>query len=201
MRDTSNLRAGLLRRHGKWLRVPINLGPSPAKKVCPNWGGEDPAPEVPALAMTRLDEGGPSASSAAPSDVVGSSATATVRADGPGPNSPAVAETPISEGVPDASNGEEASDEKSSHVATVLPSWEELMEMMKGLPCFMDAEAWLHFGPPESVVSYIQHLQEWTIPETIEVVNTSLLFFSCFLVVTTFPCNIVCCFVVALPRL
>ena len=109
-------------------------------------------------------------------------------------------ETPISEGVPDVSNGEEAPDEKSSHAAVVPPSWKELMEILKG-PCFTDVEAWLPFGPPESAVSYIQHLQEWTILETVEVVNTSLLFFSCFLVVTTFPCNIVCCFVVALPRL
>ena len=107
----------------------------------------------------------------------------------------------MSEGVLDASNGEEAPDEKGSHAAVVPPSWEELMEMLKGVPCFTDVEAWLPFGPPESAVSYIQHLQEWTIPETAKVVNTSLLFFSCFLAVTTFPCNIVCCFVVALPRL
>ena len=39
------------------------------------------------------------------------------------------------------------------------------------------------------------------IPETAEVVNTFLLFFSFFLVVATFPRNIVYCFVVALPRL
>ena len=79
MRDTSNLRAGLLRRHGKWLRVPINLGPPPTKKVCLDQGGEDPTPEVPALAVTCPDKGGPSVSSAALSDVAGSSATATVR--------------------------------------------------------------------------------------------------------------------------
>ena len=201
MRDTSDLRAGLLRKHGKRLYVPIDLGPPPAKKVCPDRGGEDPAPEVQASAATCPDEDGPSASSTAPPDAVGSSATATVQADAPGPGSPAMVETPISKGVSDASNGEEAPDEKSSHTAVVSPSWEELMEMLKGVPCFTDAEARLSFGNPESVVSCIQHLHEWTILETAEVVHTSLLFFSCFLAVTSFPCNIVCCFVVALPRL
>ena len=145
---------------------------------------------------------------------------ATVQADAPGPSSTAVAqsgattfgdaptavETHVSEGVPDASNGEEATDEKSSLAAAVPPSWEELMEMLKGVPCFTDAEApsmrmsdffpltkrvsvnmggdlpafvkvWLPFGTPESTVSCIQHLQEWTIPETAEVVNTYLLCF------------------------
>ena len=81
----------------------------------------------------------------------------------------------------------------------VPPSWEEMMEMLKGVSCFTDAEApstkmsdfflltkWvfvnmggnpstfvkarLHFSTPESTVSCIQHLQEWTIPEIAEVV-------------------------------
>ena len=180
---------------------PSTLGPPPAKKVCPDRGGEDPAPEVPTSVATRPDEDGPSASSTAPSDAAGSSSVATVQADAPGPSSPAVVETPISEGVPDASNGEEAPDEKSSHTVIVSPSWEELMEMLKGVPCFTDAKVQLSFGNPESAVSCIQHLHEWTILETAKVVNTSLLFFFCFLAVTTFPCNIVYCFVVALPRL
>ena len=71
--------------------------------------------------------------------------------------------------------------------------------MLKGVPCFMDVEApstkmsdffpltkrvsvnmrgdpptfvsaRLPFGTPESVMSCIQHLQEWTVPETAEVV-------------------------------
>ena len=145
-------------------------------------------------------------------------------------NAPTVVETHASEGIPDASNGEEALDEKSSPTAAVPPNWEELMEMLKGVPCFTNAEApstrmsdffpltkrvsvnmdgdppafvkaRLPFGTPESVISCIQYLQEWMIPETAEVVNTFLLFFSFFLVVATFPRNIVYCFVVALPRL
>ena len=58
---------------------PSTLGPPPAKKVCPDQGGEDSTPEVPALAVTCPDEGDPSISSAALSDVAGSSAAATVR--------------------------------------------------------------------------------------------------------------------------
>ena len=76
--------------------------------------------------------------------------------------------------------------------------------MLKGVPCFTEAEApsmkisdffplnkWfsvnmggdppifvkarLHFGTLESVVSCIQHLHEWTIPETVEVVISFML--------------------------
>ena len=57
------------------------------------------------------------------------------------------------EGVPDASNGEEAPDEKGSHAVAVPPSWEDLMEMLKGVPCFTDAEVRLPFGTPEPAVS------------------------------------------------
>ena len=145
-------------------------------------------------------------------------------------DAPVVVETHGSEGIPDASNDEEAPDEKSSPTAAVPPSWEELMEMLKGVPCFTDAEApstrmsdffpltkrvsvnmdgdpptfikaRLPFGTPESVVSCIQHLQEWTIPKTAEVVVTPLLFFSSSLVVATSSHNIIFCFVVTLPRL
>ena len=75
------------------------------------------------------------------------------------------------------------------------------MDMLKGVSCFTDAEAQHPLSISESVVPRDQHLQEWTMSEAAEVVNISLLFFSCFLAVTTFPCNFVCCFVVVLPRL
>ena len=145
-------------------------------------------------------------------------------------DAPAAVETRGSEGVPDASIDEKALDEKSSPVATVPPSWKKLMEMLKGVPCFIDAEtpstrmsdffpltkrvsvnmgsdppafvkARLPFGTLESAVSCIQHLQEWTIPETTEVVITSLLFFSSSLAVVTSLHNIIFCFVVVLLRL
>ncbi|RVW75637.1 hypothetical protein CK203_055256 [Vitis vinifera] len=91
-------------------------------------GPSSPQPEQSLLAC--------SASSAAPSNAAGSSAAATVKADALRPSSPVVVETPMSEGVLDASNGEEAPDEKGSHAAVVPPSWDDLMEMLKGLLLF-----------------------------------------------------------------
>ena len=54
------------------------------------------------------------------------------------------------------------------------------MVMLKGVPCFTDVEARHPLGISESGVPPVQHLQEWTMLEVVEVVNTSLLFFSCF---------------------
>ena len=149
MRSTSDLRARLMQRHGKWLHVPINLGPSPTKKVCSDRGGEDPAPKVPTSAATLPDESGPSASSATLPDASGPSAAAMVQVDAPGPGFPAVVDTPMSEGVPD---------EKSSRVVAVPPSWEELMEMLEGVPCFTDVETRLPFGTSESAMPCSQSL-------------------------------------------
>ena len=244
VRDMNDLRAGLLRRHRKRLYDLIDLAPPLAKRTYLKRGEEDPAPEAPASTATRPDEAGISATSATLLDTIGSSATATVQANAPGPSSmaaaqsgttafgdaPAAVETHGSEGVLDASNNEEVPDEKSSPTTTVPSSWEKLMEMLKGMSCFTDAEApstrmsdffpltkgismnmggdppaffkaRFPFGTPESAVSCIQHLQEWTIPKTAEVVITSVLFFSSFLAVATFPHNIIFCFVVTLPRL
>ena len=139
-------------------------------------------------------------------------------------------ETRGSEGGSEAAIDEEAPDEKSSPAAAVPPSWDEMMEMLKGVLCFTDVEApstrmsdffpltkqifvnmggdppafvkaRLPFGTPESVVSCIQHLQEWTIPETAEVVITSSLFSSSSLAAVTSLHDIRFCFVVVLPRL
>ena len=103
------------------------------------------------------------------------------------------------EASPSAAITERAPNEKGSPTLAVSPSWEELMEMLKGVSCFMDAEApsmkmfdffplikrvsvnmggdppnfvsaWLPFCTLESAVSCIQHLQEWTMLETVEVV-------------------------------
>ena len=244
VRDMNDLRAGLLRRHRKRLYDLIDLAPPLAKRTYLKRGEEDPTPKAPASTATRPDEAGISATSATLPDTIGSSATATVQANAPGPSSmaaaqsgttafgdaPAAVETHGSEGVLDASNNEEVPDEKSSPTTAVPPSWEKLMEMLKGMSCFTDAEApstrmsdffpltkgismnmggdppaffkaRFPFGTPESAVSCIQHLQEWTIPKTAEVVITSVLFFSSFLAVATFPHNIIFCFVVTLPRL
>ena len=180
MRSPSEIRERLMQRHGKRLHVPIDLGPPPAKKVCLDRGGEAPMPEVPAPATSRPDRDGASASAPVPLDAAGSSTAAMVHADGPGRSSPVVVGILMLEGAPEAPNGEKAQVERSSYPAAVPPSWEELMDMLKRVPCFTDAEARHPLGISESAVPSVQHLQEWTMPEAAEVVNTFLLFFSCF---------------------
>ena len=182
MRSTSELRARLTQRHGKRLHVPIDLGPPQAKKVRLDRGREDPAPKVPALAATSPDGDGASASAPAPPDAAGSSTAAMVQADAPGRSSPVVVGTLMPEGVPEAPNGEEAPVERSSYTAAVPQSWEELMDMLKGVPCFTDAEARHPLGISKSVVLCDQHLHEWAMSEAAEVVNTSSVFFSCLFI-------------------
>ena len=133
------------------------------------------------------------------------------------------------EGVPDTTINEEAPDEKNSPAAVVPPSCEEMMEMLKEVSCFTNAEApstrmsdffpltkrvsmnmggdppafvkaRLPFGTPESAVSCIQHLQEWTIFNTTEVVIISLLLFPSSLATVTPLHDISFYFVVVLHR-
>lgn len=90
------------------------------------------------------------------------------------------------------------------------------MQMLKGMSCFTDAEApsmkmsdffplikrifvnmgddsptfvsaRLPFGTPKSVMSCIQHLQEWTVPETTEVIIPFILSFSSSFLATLTP--------------
>ena len=103
-----------------------------------------------------------------------------VQADGPGRSSPAIVGTPMPEGVAEVPTGEKAPVERSSYTAAAPPSWEELMVMLNGVSCFINAEVRHPLGISESGVPPIQHLQEWKMLEAAEVVNTSLLFFSCF---------------------
>ena len=151
VRDMNNLRVELLQRHRKRLYDLIDLEPPSAKKTCAKRGGEGLM-----SATTLPDEASPSATAATQSEAIGSGAAATVQADAPGPSSmaaaqssttafgdaPAVVETRGSEGVPDASIDEEAPRMlKGSLAVGVPPSWEEMMKMLKGVPCFTDAEA------------------------------------------------------------
>ena len=180
MRSPSELRERLMQRHGKRLHVPIDLGPPQAKKVRLDRGGEDLTPKVPALATTCLDGDGESASALASLDAARPSTTTMVQPDGPGRSSPAMVGTLMLEGVAEVPTGEEAPVERSSYTVVAPLSWEELLVMLKGVPCFTDAEVRHPLGIFESGVPPIQHLQEWTMPEAAEVVNIFLLFFSCF---------------------
>ena len=236
-RDMNDFRAGFLERHCKRLCDPIEIVPSPAKRVCPEIAEEDPVAEVPPSIMSYPNEAGSTAAVATQLDVVGPHAAAATQTDVAGPSAAVVVQSDVAafsnvlsteetrgtNGGLDAVVDEEASDEKSNPIVAVPPSWEEIMEMLKGVSCFTDAEALstkmtnffpltkrvsvnmggdpptfvkarLPFGTPESVVSCIQHLQEWTIPETVEVVILSVLFSHSFLaILIPSPGIIFCC--------
>ena len=169
-----------MQRHGKRLHAPINLGPPQAKKVRLDRGKEDPTPKVPASSTTCPDGDGESASALAPLDAAGPRTAVMVQDDGPGRSSPAMVGTPMPKEVAEVPTGEKAPVERNSYTAAAPPSWEELMVMLKGVPCFIDAEARHPLSIFESVAPPARHLQEWTMPEAAKMVNTSLLFFSCF---------------------
>lgn len=125
-----------------------------------------------------------------------------------GPSSAPAAEKGINPTPGGASNGvvvvEEVLDQKDTPASTPLPSWDEMMEILKRVPCFSDAEppstkmldffpltkrisvnlggeppvfvsARLPCGTPESGVSCIQLLQNCIVQEIAEVVNSSIL--------------------------
>ena len=99
---------------------------------------------------------------------------------------------------------EEVLDKKDTPVSAPPPSWDEMMEILKRVPCFSNAEppstkmsdlfpltkrisvnlggeppvfvsARLPFSTPESGVSCIQLLQNCIVQEIAEVVNSSIL--------------------------
>lgn len=90
---------------------------------------------------------------------------------------------------------EEVSDQKDTLAPTFPPSWDEMIEMLKHVPCFTDTEpsstkmsdfflltkqisvnppsfvsTKLPFGMPKFAVTYIQKLQDCTVLKTAEVV-------------------------------
>ena len=196
----NDLRTGFLERHRKRLHEAIDIVPPPAKRVYLERAEEDPEMEAPPSTMPQSNEEGSNVAAATQPNVIGPSVAVVVQPDVAAPsNAPAAEEVRGKKGGSDAAVTEEASDEKNSPAPTAPPSWEEMMEMLKGVSCFTDTEApstkmsdffpltkrvsiniggdpptfvkaWLPFGTPKSVVSCIQHLQEWTIPNTAEVV-------------------------------
>ena len=92
--------------------------------------------------MPQSDEVGPSTAAVTQPDVAGPSAPAAVQPDVAAPsNAPTAEEVRGTEAGPDAAVDEGALDEKSSPTPAVPPSWEKLMEILKGVSCFTDAEA------------------------------------------------------------
>ena len=93
VKDMNDLRTGFLQRHRKRLYNPIDLASPPAKKACPDRGGEDPTAEAPLSAAAHPNEAGSSAAAGAQPNAVGSDTAATVQAGAPGPSSTAIAES------------------------------------------------------------------------------------------------------------
>lgn len=120
-----------------------------------------------------------------------------------GPNSVPAAEKEAGSALGGASGGatptEEVSDQKDTPAPTFPPSWDEMIEMLRHVPCFTDAEpsstkmfdfflltkrisvnlsgdppsfvlAKLSFGMPKFAVACIQQLQDCTVLKTAEVV-------------------------------
>lgn len=82
------------------------------------------------VTVPQLDIAGPSTMTVTQPDMVGlSSSPATEK------------EACRMEMGPDTALAEEVLDEKDSPVPIALPSWDEMMEMLKCVPCFTDVEA------------------------------------------------------------
>ncbi|RVX12533.1 hypothetical protein CK203_011639 [Vitis vinifera] len=147
MRSPSELRERLMQRHGKRLHVPIDLRPPPAKKVCLDRGGKALAPEVLAPAASRPNGDGASASARFLRMPQGLAQRLWFM--------------PMVRGV------------------TPLLWWGPLCQRglwrhRTGVPCFTGAEARHPLGISESAVPPVQHLQEWTMPEAVEVVTSGI---------------------------
>ena len=92
--------------------------------------------------MPQSDEVGPSIATVTQLDVVGPSVVAVVQPDAVAPNNALVGEKVHGTEVGlDAMVDKGAPEENNSPVPVASPSWEELMEMLKGVSCFTDAEA------------------------------------------------------------
>ena len=92
--------------------------------------------------MPHSDIAGPSATAVTQPDVAGPSTATAIQPDAATPSNAPVAEKVrgIEAGL-DIAVAEGAPDKKSSPAPTTPPSWDELMEMLKGVSCFTDVEA------------------------------------------------------------
>ena len=121
----ADLRADFKERHRKRLHEAINMVPSPAKKACPEGAQEEPGREVPLMPVPPPDTMGPSSAPAAEKEVgstLGGASSGT---------------TPV----------EEVLDQKDTPASALPPSWDEMMDMLKRVSCFTDAE------PPSTKMS------------------------------------------------
>lgn len=177
-----DLRAGFKERHHKRLCKAIDMVPPPAKRACSEGAREEPRREVPPMPVPPSDIMGPSSTLAAKKEV--------------GPT--------LGEAFGGATLVEEVLDQKDTPTSVPPPSWDEMMEMLKRVSCFTDAESHstkmadfflltkrisvnLGGDPPvfvstrlsfymlKSIISCIQQLQDCMVQETAEVTTSSIL--------------------------
>ena len=179
---STDLRVGFKERHRKRLHEAIHMVPPPTKRACPEGAREEPRRQVLPMPMPPLD---------------------TV-----GPSSTLVVEKEVDPTLGGVSGGvalvEEGLDQKDTPASAPPPSWDEMMEMLKHMSCFTDAEppftkmsdlfpftkrismnlggdppifvsTRLPFGTPESTTSRIQQLRDCMVQETAKVVTSSML--------------------------
>lgn len=114
----NDLRTYFKERHRKCLHEAIDMVPPPAKRACSEGVREEPGREVPSMLVPSLDVVGPSSVPA----IEEKAGLAPRRASG------GIA-------IP-----EEVLDQKNTPAPSSLPSWDEIMEMLKHISCYTDAE-------------------------------------------------------------
>ena len=119
-----------MERHHKRLYKVINVIPSLAKKACPEWAQEEPVGEAPPMIVPQPGIAGPSTMVVAQPDVAGPSSAPIVEKEACG-----------TEAGPDTAPAEGVPANKDSSAPTASPSWDEMMEILKRVTCFMDVEA------------------------------------------------------------
>lgn len=120
----NDLRAGFKERHYKRHHEVIDMVSPPAKKACSKRAHEEPTRKVHPVAMPPPDVAGPS-----------SAPIAEKEADGK-ESGPAMGEAPG-----DAAPVEEVLDKNTTPTPVSPLSWDEMMEMLKHMPCFTDSES------------------------------------------------------------
>lgn len=122
--DMNDLRAGFKERHCKCHHEAIDMVSPSAKKACPERAHEEPARKVPPVAVPPPDVAGPSTAPIAEKEADG-------KESGPA----------MEEASGDAAPAEEVLDKKTIPTPVSPPSWDEMMEMLKHMPCFTDSES------------------------------------------------------------
>ena len=124
--DMSNdLRAGFKERHHKCLHEAIDMVPPPAKRACPERAWEELGREVPPMLVPPPDAARPN------------SMPAVEKEAGLAPGEAFGGAAPI----------EEVLDQKDTPAPPYPPIWDEMMEILKRVSCFTDAE------PPSTKMS------------------------------------------------